>query len=69
MTALALFTVACEHFRKSESFASELCDLLGYDDGYAGRISDALYSGTNFDNALGAEGFTVAKKRKAGQGG
>lgn len=67
--ALALFTMAAEHYAKAREFETALHDMLGYDDsGYCGCISDEMSDGGNFERGLKKEGFVVVAdkpKRKA----
>lgn len=70
LKALALFTMACDHYAKMREFEVGLSELLGYDEddnNYLGCISDEIYDGGNFNRALKNEGFVVkapAKKKR-----
>ena len=65
LQALALFTIANRHYVKAQESMDALAELLGYQDGYAGRLSDeAIEDRPNFDKALAREGFTVRNATK-----
>lgn len=70
MKALALFTLANDHAVQSTQYADGLTSLLGYDERYAGHISDEIYSGGQrtsvaaFNKALEKEGIKVAAQKK-----
>jgi len=62
LKALALFSMAADHYAKMRDFEIGLSELLGYDEdenGYCGCISDEIYDGGNFSRGLKREGFEV----------
>lgn len=65
LTALALFTVARQHYLKLREMEFALHDLLGYDEkGYCGNLSDELYNDErgSFDEGMKREGFVIVDK-------
>lgn len=59
LKALALFTIAHDHYRQGTTFEGALARHLGVDRNDLGHISDAVYSGDiTFDEALKREGYT-----------
>ena len=65
LTAVALFTVANQHYAEAQKCQKVLSKLLGYDDQWAGCLGDAMLD-ANADAvaALADEGFTAARKAK-----
>lgn len=60
LQAVALFTMAEQHYRECNKYHKALCAMLGVDE--LGRIADALYAeypDVSFDQALSKEGITV----------
>lgn len=65
LKALALFTMATDHYAKAGAFEQALADLLGIEDGpYCGCLSDEMVDGGNFERGLKREGYRVSKKAK-----
>jgi len=65
LMALGLFTLAHRHYREGERYLAALAEMLGYDENYAGCISDIMFDERpDFDDALAAEGFIVRKAKK-----
>jgi hypothetical protein len=64
LKALALFTMAQNHYRRCKEFEIELSQLLNYpeeDGSYAGCLSDEIYDPNGkFDVGFRKEGFVVA---------
>jgi hypothetical protein len=69
LKALALFTIAQNHYRRCKEFEFELAQLLGYaaDDGeYMGCISDEIYDPNGkFEVGLRKEKFVVKAGKAA----
>lgn len=69
LTAFALFTMAQRHVMEARKFETQLCELLGYEDEWAGGLSDEIYDPNGrFENGLKRDGFVVAaskQKRKS----
>lgn len=71
LKALALFTMAADHYAKMREFEIALSELLGVDEdegGYCGCISDEIYDGGDFARGLKRSGYKVkapAKKKTA----
>lgn len=66
LTALALFTVAQQHYRKVREMETALAELLGYEeDGpYCGCLSDEIYSENgDFAKGMKNEDFVVKTPR------
>lgn len=63
LKALALFTMAAEHYKKMREYEIALSTLLGYPEDahniYCGCISDAIYNNESFQPAFENEGFVV----------
>ena len=61
MQAFGLFSLMSKHYQRGADFEKELCELLGYDDAYAGHLSDACFGNEKtFDETLALEGFEIA---------
>ena len=63
MQCLAFFTVASKHYAKAKEMELEMIEMLGYDDNYAGCISDEIYDGGSFDAGLKREQILVEPKK------
>lgn len=63
LTAMALFTMAKEHYVKASEFEQALHDLLEMESegGYCGHFSDEMCNGGNFDRAFKKSGLKVEK--------
>lgn len=60
LKGMALFTMAQNYYVKAKQFDDALAEHLGYEDGYAGCISDAMIEKEgSFDAALAAEDIAV----------
>lgn len=63
MQALALYTVATKHYVRCREMEMELCELLGFEDNYAGCISDEIYEDGDFDRGLKREKIAVEPRK------
>lgn len=60
LKAKGLFHLAQEHYRKGHEFEAALATLLGYDETYMGRISDAVIEGESLEFSLKKEKISVS---------
>lgn len=67
LRALALWTMAKEHYDKCREYEASLSRLFGYPqgEGYLGHFSDELYNANgSFEAAFQREGFVVKKSKQ-----
>lgn len=62
LAAAGLFSIAQRHYAKAMEFERELVELLGFEDGYGGIVSDALMDNRAFEQALKLQGISVEQE-------
>ena len=55
LIALGLFTLARQHYVQLHAAEEALADLLGFEESYAGCISDQIYGDGDFEKGMKKE--------------